>query len=171
MGGVTVEELAPEEGAPGQGPYRQPLALPGVQIRWRWIAWHHIFNLAILLVIFGLIGFLSALGLWFLCGGMVIFAPYLYRTLAGLVNRSRITLRDRRIQVEHGPLPLRLSLFFTARRVNRVCCERLAPATAYDVVAVLPDGGRVLLLEDMPSEEQAELVRARIERWLKENRT
>lgn len=95
-----------------------------------------------------------------------------YFLLARFVNRTRVHVSPRRVEIEHGPLPWQPGLTLPADRITRIYVQA-APvtygsrrATFYHLWAEQTDGSRLRLLGSDVEQAQAEFFRREIDRGL-----
>jgi hypothetical protein len=94
-----------------------------------------------------------------------------YTTLAGLLNRTTIAVRQGQLSIRHGPLPWLGNIDISAQDIKQLFCEQKLRATksaespqiAYTVSAVLASGEKKVLLRGLPEADQALFIEQEIE--------
>lgn len=92
-----------------------------------------------------------------------------YRVLAGFVNTTTLTVRDRALSIRHFPLPWRGSRTLASSEIRQLYSGRKVResrndlATSFFLGAVLADGSKVPLVSDLANEEQALFLEQRLE--------
>jgi hypothetical protein len=95
-----------------------------------------------------------------------------YRTLAGLLNRTRVGLRDGALFVRHGPIPWRGNLTLPPGTIRQLFCEerrateRRDMPLSYALSAVMEGGVRVPLVLDLERAEQGLFLEQALEERL-----
>jgi hypothetical protein len=177
----VVEDVPPVEGEAG---YRSAPARGGrLVMRWSWYG-HHLFFLAIFCVFWD--GFLvnwyrMALGSDRSPGFMFIVFPMIhvavgvgltYRTVAGFLNKTWVTVTGDEVTVRHGPLPWLGNRTVPAGEIQQLYCEQIAgknksgTSFSYNLSAVMRDGRKIDLLKSLSSADQARYLEHRIEERL-----
>jgi hypothetical protein len=97
-----------------------------------------------------------------------------WQALCGLINRTRIEVHLRELRIKHGPLPWpgnrrlpvsSLKQLFSEERVSR-SGNRNSTTRRYHLNAVLRDGRKVTLLDNLDEADQALYLEQEIERRL-----
>lgn len=94
-----------------------------------------------------------------------------YRTLAGFLNKTWITVAGGELTIRHGPLPWFGNRAVPSAEIGQLYCEqsvirnRNSTSVSYNLCAVLRDGRKVDLIKSLPS-EQALYLEHRIEEHL-----
>jgi hypothetical protein len=180
---ITVEEGATVARSSAElTPYRSPAVVPPTfTLVRRWYSSRYLLQLAFCVFWFGF------LGVWYskaLSGGnltMILF-PLLhvgagvwlsYSTLAGFLNRSRISVRDGFLEVRHGPIPWRGNRRIPVAELEQLYCEEQVSTNSkghsgptYRLNAILRGGRKLTLLSGLTAADQALFLEQEIERRL-----
>jgi hypothetical protein len=95
-----------------------------------------------------------------------------YRTLAGFVNKTRVTVTPDELTVRHGPLPWRGNVSLPAAALTQLYCEETVThgkngtSRTYTLSAVLRDGRKIALIKALPEAAQALFLEQLIEERL-----
>ncbi|MFT3775506.1 MAG: hypothetical protein QM820_59925 [Minicystis sp.] len=96
-----------------------------------------------------------------------------YRTLAALLNTTRITITDDAVTIRHGPVPwpgnrripsADLEQLFVEEQVTQ---QKNGASRSYHLSAVMKDGAKQRLLSGLPEPDQALFLEQRIEERLR----
>ena len=94
-----------------------------------------------------------------------------YTSIAGIVNTTRITVKNKQLKISHYPLPFpghnitvdEIEQLFTKRRTSRT---KNGTRTYYQLCVLLGNGRERSLLKDLPKPEQALYIEQEVERFL-----
>ena len=178
--GIQVTRTDAAKGITGEAsPYRAAGAPSdrSLQITRRWYATKYIGML------FFCIAWDSFLVFWYTMAGatgnwlMIIFpvahvavgVGLTYTTIAGLINRTRITVTDQRLAIKHFPIPWRGTFDLASRELEQLYVERTAGSgkdgstEAFTLNAVLRDGRKLNLVKGLEQADQALFMEQEIE--------
>jgi hypothetical protein len=101
--------------------------------------------------------------------GAGVFITYV--TLAGLLNRTRITVEGGLLTVRHGPLPWRAPRPIDVTRIRQLYCEQIVSSgkgrsVSYTVCAVIDGDERVQLLKSLQDRAEALYIEQALEERL-----
>lgn len=93
-----------------------------------------------------------------------------YRTIAGFLNSTWITVADGALTIKHAPLPWLGNRTIPTDTVKQLFCEKVTSSgnrggssTNYSLSAMTRDGRKVPLVKSLPSHDQALYLEQRIE--------
>ena len=95
-----------------------------------------------------------------------------YSTIAGFLNRTRITLNTLELRIRHYPLPWPGNKVVQRREIEQLFCEEKMSSTrngvsyTYSLQAVTAGGGRLKLVSGMDKPEDALFLEQKIEGFL-----
>jgi hypothetical protein len=95
-----------------------------------------------------------------------------YYTVAGIYNRTIITVGQGTLSIQHGPLPWPGSRVLQASEISQLYCEentsrgRNGPQTSYRLSAVTSDNKKINLLTGFDSPDSARFLERQVEEWL-----
>lgn len=93
-----------------------------------------------------------------------------YRTLAGFLNKTWITVADGEVTVRHGPLPWLGNRKVPPGEIQQLYCEQIkgknGHSSSYTLSAVLRDGRKIDLIKSLPNAAQVLYFEQRIEEHL-----
>ncbi len=94
-----------------------------------------------------------------------------YATLAGLVNRTSVSVDGGRLRVRHGPIPWLGNRDIDAHSVRQLYTEEHTTTgknagTRYAVVAIVHDGPSITLVKNLESSRQALYIEQELEQHL-----
>jgi len=163
------------------GPYREAghPSDRSLKITRRWYSHQH------LGMLFFCIAWDSFLVFWYTMAGasgnwlMILFpiahvavgVSLTYATLAGLFNRTRITVTDQRLAIKHYPIPWRGNHNLAARDLEQLYVERVGgnsddASENYRLCAVLRSGSKLNLVKKIDQADQALFMEQEIESLL-----
>jgi hypothetical protein len=152
--------------------------LERLQIRWRWFTARHLSRLFVALVWNGFL-FLwctnaapASLMSWLPFGLAALNIGFVYTTLAGFCNSTRVWVDGAQLRIEHGPLPSRGNRRLAGSELKQLFSERRESTSkrggdpTYQVSAVLRDDRKLVLLRGLSSADQALYLEQAIEKRL-----
>jgi hypothetical protein len=178
--GITIVE--DEGGDPSPGDYREAPARPGRLVISR--SW---FNNQLFFMLFFCIAWDAFLVFWystatrgpssfsiiaivFPIAHVAVGVGLTYRTLAGFLNKTWITVTPEALTIRHKPLPWRGNRTIPASELEQLYCEESvsndkdgSSSRTYKLSAWLKDGRKLELLASLPSPDQALFLEQRIE--------
>jgi hypothetical protein len=95
-----------------------------------------------------------------------------YYTVAGIYNRTIITVGQGKLSIQHAPLPWPGSRVLQASEISQLYCEettsrgRNGPQTSYRLSAVTSDNKKINLLTGFDSPDSARFLERQVEEWL-----
>ncbi|MEQ9319454.1 MAG: hypothetical protein RIF41_09870 [Polyangiaceae bacterium] len=179
-GWVLVEDAQAPFGGAG---YRDAArgGPPSLSVRWRWFRARHLGMLGFALV------WCSFLVFWYssvtASGAPWIFFVFplihvavgvgmLYAALAGLLNRTTLTVRDGTIAIAHAPLPWRGARTLDVREIKQLYCieerkkSKNGTTTSYTVKVQRRGGDEIALVKDLDDRAQALYIEHKVEHAL-----
>lgn len=147
----------------------------------RWLSWKHLVMLVFCVFWDGLLVFWYTMA--FTKGGPLLMKlfPVLhvgvgvfltYSTLAGFLNRTRITLNTLELRIRHYPLPWPGNKVVQRQEIEQLFCEKIMHSTrngisyTYNLQAVKASGGSLKLVTGMDKPEDALFLEQKIEGFL-----
>lgn len=104
---------------------------------------------------------------------ILVGAGLVYASIAGLLNRSVIEVKDYFLTVRHGPLPWPGRQHVLNLQIDQIYCTEIrnyrengVVRPRYCVHANLKSGARIKLLSGLPNAEQAIYVEQQLEKYL-----
>ncbi|OGG55453.1 MAG: hypothetical protein A3F84_14975 [Candidatus Handelsmanbacteria bacterium RIFCSPLOWO2_12_FULL_64_10] len=152
----------------------------GLVITWRWFSLKYIFLTVFVLFWDGFLIFWYSMALrsddWlpilFPIIHVAVGVGLTYSVLAGYLNKTRIQVTPRSLEIEHGPLPWpgkRLEASYVKQLYckERIQHSRNSTSYSYELRAVTHDGGDRKLLKGLEEAEQALYLEQEIEKFLR----